>query len=170
MMNPDQNWQDPESFAQFRPNQPQGVTPELPVLPTAPRPRPPRPQPPRPQPPRPPIPPRPIPPNRPSGPVFPPHGVTPQVPVLPGAPRPPRPTRPFSLPFGFPLLAQARSGIVFTSFGRIPMHSLPIPLSPVIDVIPHNSFVWVLGERDGWAAVNYNGRVGFVDSRFVILL
>jgi len=71
---------------------------------------------------------------------------------------------------GFPLLAQARIGIVFTGFGRIPMHSLPLFFSPVIDRIPHNTFVWVFGERNGWSAVHYDGRIGFVDSRFVILL
>jgi len=69
------------------------------------------------------------------------------------------------------LLAQSRIGIIFTGFfAGVPMHSLPLVFSPIIERIPNNAFVWVLGERDGWAAVSYNGRTGFVDSRFVILL
>jgi len=96
--------------------------------------------------------------------------MTPEMPVLPNAPRPPRPQRPHSLPMGFPLLAEARIGLVVAGRGTMPMHSLPIFFSPVIDRIPHNTFVWVFGERNGWVAVHYDGRIGFVDSRFVILL
>lgn len=138
---------------------PQGMTPGMPV-------RPPQHQPPRPQPPRPPQhqPPRPQPP-RPQPPRPPQHG-----PVIPNRPRPPRPQRPHSLPLGFPLLAQAQLGLVVTGFGRVDMHSLPVIFSPIIDRIPHNSFVWVFGERNGWSAVHYDGRIGFVDSRFVLIL
>jgi len=71
---------------------------------------------------------------------------------------------------GFPMLAQARIGIVVAGRTAMPMHSLPIFFSPVVARIPHNTFVWVFGERNGWSAVHYDGRIGFVDSRFVILL
>ena len=120
------------------------------------------PQPSRPRPPAPTMPS----PQRPHPPV---HGVTPEMPVLPNAPRPPRAHRPSSLPMGFPMMAHAQPGIVIGGRGSMPMHRWPVFFSPVIDRIPRNTFVWVFGERNGWSAVHYNGHVGFVDSRFVIL-
>jgi len=71
---------------------------------------------------------------------------------------------------GFPILSNARIGIVVAGRGTLPMYKLPIFFSPVIARIPHNSFVWVYGERNGWSAINFDGRIGFIDSRFVILL
>lgn len=135
------------------------------------RPQPPSHRPHPPAPPRPqPVPPRPIPPQPPRPEPIPPFRPQPQRPQRP--PNPPRPPMPphSSLPLGFPLLSQASMGVVFSLQSTTAMHRLPFIFSPVIDRIPHNTFVWIFGERNGWSLVHFNGQFGFVNSRFIILL
>jgi len=85
-------------------------------------------------------------------------------------PRPPRPPHSSLLPLGFPILAQGRIGLVVAGRRPLNVHRLPLIFSEVIAHIPHNTPVWVFGERNGWSMVHYNGQFGFVNSRFVILL
>ncbi|MCL2771358.1 MAG: hypothetical protein FWD89_03520 [Firmicutes bacterium] len=102
----------------------------------------------------------------------------PTMPVRPPQHRPPsnrppqhspRPPQGGFFPPGFPVISQGR--IAFTTpFGRVPMHRLPTIFSEVVDRIPQSTWVWTFGERNGWTAVDYNGRFGFVDSRFLIFV
>ena len=93
----------------------------------------------------------------------PPHGMTPQMPVRP------RPPQQSSLPFGFPLLAQGRVGLVVAGRTTIPVFRWPTAFSQIVDRVPHNTFVWVFGETNGWALIHHNNQFGFIDSRFVLL-
>ncbi|MCL2850865.1 MAG: hypothetical protein FWE01_00695 [Firmicutes bacterium] len=95
-----------------------------------------------------------------------PQGMTPQMPVLP---HPPRPTG-SHIPQGFPILSQARPGIVIAGRRTTPLHRWPMIFSQIIDYIPHNTLVWTFGERNGWTLIHFKGRFGFVNSRFMILL
>jgi len=133
-------------------NRPHPVTPEMPVLPQRPN---------RPNPTTPEIPVRPQPPfpQRPNW----PEGMTPQMPVRPNLPR-----QSF-MPRGFSLFSQGRIGLVVSPRGGLTMFRRPTRRSQVIGNIPHFTFIWVFGERNGWSLVHYYGQFGFVDSRFIRL-
>ena len=150
------------------PNHQSGPKQPLHPQPSGPNPQVPQPMPPRPSgplPSRPPMPPH-TPGHRPSRPDW-PHGTRPERPTMPSVPRPPHHS---VLPVGFPVLTQARIGIVISGRGRINLQRWSIRFSQIIDRIPNNSFVWVFGERHGWSLVYFNGQFGFVDSRLVFLL
>ena len=74
--------------------------------------------------------------------------------------------------FGLPFISNpqpARQGVVTTQGGNLNIRARPSLEAPVIAQAPNGAPITVNGEWQGWYVVNYNGNVGYSDSRFIRL-
>ena len=73
--------------------------------------------------------------------------------------------------FGLPLVTPQsdRTGRVVTQSGGLNIRSRPSMNGSILTSAPNGTVLTVLGERNGWSTVNYNGVVGFARSGYIAL-
>lgn len=73
--------------------------------------------------------------------------------------------------FGLPLLmpVPARSAVVSLQSGNLNLRDAPSVSAPVLARIPNGAAVQVLNSYNGWYVLDFNGLIGWADSRFVSL-
>ena len=74
--------------------------------------------------------------------------------------------------FGLPLLSPspARAAVVSTQGGGLNLRGAPVLTASVLQKIPNNASVEVLGEYNGWYTVRYQGLVGYVKGNYLTFL
>ena len=74
--------------------------------------------------------------------------------------------------FGLPLVPPMapQTGKVALTSGNLNIRNFPSTGGKVIASAPNNSVLTVLGNKNGWYTVNYNGTVGFAKSDYIQLI
>ena len=74
--------------------------------------------------------------------------------------------------FGLPLVPPMapQTGKVALSSGNLNIRSFPSTGGKIISSAPNSSVLTVLGNRNGWYTVNYNGTVGFASADYIRLI
>ena len=74
--------------------------------------------------------------------------------------------------FGFPLVPPMtpQTGKVALSSGNLNIRNFPSTGGKIISSAPNGSMLTVLGNKNGWYTVNYNGAVGFAKSDYIRLI
>ena len=75
-------------------------------------------------------------------------------------------TRYFGIPFITP--GPVTAGVVKTSGGRLNLRDKPSTDGKIILGIPNGSSVIIFGETDGWYVIQYGGRIGYADGRYIV--
>ncbi len=71
--------------------------------------------------------------------------------------------------FGIPFITPqpVNAGVVKTGGGRLNLRSKPSADSSIILGIPNNSSVIIFGQTDGWYVIQYGGKIGYADARYI---
>ncbi|MBP1570010.1 MAG: SH3 domain-containing protein, partial [Oscillospiraceae bacterium] len=74
--------------------------------------------------------------------------------------------------FGLPLVPPMapQTGKVALSSGNLNIRNFPSTGGKIISSAPNSSVLTVLGNRNGWYTVNYNGTVGFASADYIRLI
>ncbi len=74
--------------------------------------------------------------------------------------------------FGFPLVPPMvpQTGKVALTSGNLNVRNFPSTEGKIISSAPNGSVLTVLGNKNGWYTVNYNGTVGFVNADYIRLI
>ena len=74
--------------------------------------------------------------------------------------------------FGLPLVPPMapQTGKVALQSGNLNIRNYPGTGGRIISSAPNGAMLTVLGNRNGWYTVNYNGTVGFADSDYIRLI